>query len=238
MQGYLRRIIPFSSVDGPGNRTVVFLQGCNFHCLYCHNPETQPLGDSSCTLTGVTRRDHLEIVAEVLKYRDFIQGVTISGGECTVQRAFLLALCKEFKQGKVEVFIDTNGHLALAEFAELCPYVDKFMFDIKSMDESEHQALTGQSPNLLLQNLRYAIAQQKLYEIRTVVVKNLLQSEYTVSAASRIISVDPNIRYKLIKFRPRGVQGSYTSMQTPSAPYMAELRALALALGVRDCVIV
>jgi len=238
MKGYCRSIIPFSSVDGPGNRTAVFLQGCNFHCSYCHNPETQPLAGSGEALAGVMERDHQELVAEILKYRDFTRGVTVSGGECTVQLPFLLALCEELKSREINVFVDTNGHLAPDDFQRLGRHVDAFMLDVKSMDEDEHMMLTGQSNRLVLQNLCYAIANKKLYEIRTVVVPDLLRNSDTVALASRLISVDHSIRYKLIKFRPRGVQEVLPTMSTPSEEYMAELCALASSCGVKVCVTV
>jgi len=238
MKGYCRSIIPFSSVDGPGNRTAVFLQGCNFHCFYCHNPETQPLAGSGEGLAGVVEKEHQDLVAEILKYRDFTRGVTVSGGECTVQLPFLLALCEELKSKEINVFVDTNGHLAPEDFQQLSRHVDAFMLDIKSMDENEHLILTGQSNRLVLQNLCYAIANKKLYEIRTVVVPDLLRNSDTVARASRLISVDPGIRYKLIKFRPRGVQEILPTMSTPSEEYMAGLCALARSYGVKVCVTV
>ena len=238
MQGYCRKIIPFSSVDGPGNRTVIFLQGCNFHCFYCHNPETQPLGDGGQPDADVVSRDHMELLAQVLLYRDFIRGVTLSGGECTVQLPFLMALCQELQNNKIEVFIDTNGHLAHEDFRRLCQYVDACMFDIKAMDEAVHLQLTGQSNSLVLQNLRYAIEHKKIYEIRTVIVPDLLPNSHTVIEASRLISRDPSIRYKLIKFRPRGVQALLPTMHMPSDDFMVELCTLAKSCGVATCLTV
>lgn len=238
MLGYVRRIVPFSSVDGPGNRTAVFMQGCNFRCFYCHNPETQQVGDGSIPLEGVMAMDHREVVTAVLKYRDFTQGVTLSGGECTVQLDFLLALCKDLQASNIEVFVDTNGHLAPRDFRQLCPYVDKFIFDVKATRIAEHTALTGHSPELVLENLAWAIAGKQLYEVRTVVVPDVLPNRVTVADTSRLISVDAAIRYKLIKFRARGVGPRFGALRTPDDQYMAGLQALALSLGVAKCIIV
>ncbi|MBT9136548.1 MAG: putative glycyl-radical enzyme activating enzyme YjjW [Firmicutes bacterium] len=235
MQGYVQKIIPFSAVDGPGNRTAVFLQGCNFTCAYCHNPETQMLYDSSLPGDGVRAIDHRDLGLEVLRYRDFIQGVTISGGECTLQYEFLLELSRYLQSFGIEVFVDTNAHLAPAAFQLLGRHVDKFIIDVKASDEGEHMALTGVGNNLVLANLRYALAEKLVYEIRTVIVPDVLNNEQTVAAISRLISADQQVRYKLIRFRPQGVIGAYARLPGPTDEYMAALQRLALAFGVKTC---
>ena len=138
MNGYLNKIIPFSSVDGPGNRTAIFLQGCNFDCVYCHNPETInhcincSFCVSSCPVEALsvnreerrvlfnpalcvecdacTKKCHRnstpkykvqsadDIMKEIENYRPFIQGITVSGGECTLQAPFLTELFTKAKK--------------------------------------------------------------------------------------------------------------------------------------------
>src|SRR6185369_7624176 len=83
-RGLVSDVIRFSGVDGPGNRFVVFLQGCDFDCLACHNPQTIP------TVSRAARwRSLPELVAEVRETAPFLSGVTVSGGEATRQPAFL-----------------------------------------------------------------------------------------------------------------------------------------------------
>ncbi|MBS3937034.1 MAG: radical SAM protein [Peptococcaceae bacterium] len=235
MQGFVHKIIPFSAVDGPGNRTAVFLQGCNFACAYCHNPETQAPYDSSMFSAGVRAMDHRELGLEILKYRDFIQGVTISGGECTLQYEFLLELARYLQSFGIEVFVDTNAHLAPAAFQLLGRHVDKFIIDVKASDEGEHMALTGVGNNLVLANLRYALAEKLVYEIRTVIVPDVLNNEQTVATISRLISADQQVRYKLIRFRPQGVIGAYAHLPVPTDAYMTALQRLAQEYGVTQC---
>ena len=79
----VRKIIPQSTVDGPGNRTAVFLQGCNIRCAYCHNPETQAIHDAEAREMSVE-----EVMAEVRKGIPFIRGITVSGGECMLHPDF------------------------------------------------------------------------------------------------------------------------------------------------------
>ncbi len=131
--------------------------------------------------------------------------------------------------------MDTNAHLAPAAFQLLGRHVDKFIIDVKASDEGEHMALTGVGNNLVLANLRYALAEKLVYEIRTVIVPDVLNNEQTVAAISRLISADQQVRYKLIRFRPQGVIGAYARLPGPTDEYMAALQRLALAFGVKTC---
>lgn len=237
MKGYVRNIIPFSSVDGPGNRTVLFLQGCNLDCLYCHNPETIEFATVDKLIEGVELVDHIEIVDRLIKYSGFTKGVTISGGECTSQYKFLIEICKELKNRGLEVYLDTNGLLKHEKFVTLCEYVDKFMFDIKSFDENEHIMLTGSSNKAILENLRYALDIDKVFEVRTVIVPKVLNNFRNVVKVSKMIS-GHNVRYKIIKFRNKGVRDCLKGVKSPSDDYMSELRRVATSYGVKDILIV
>lgn len=239
MKGYLRKIIPFSSVDGPGNRTAIFLQGCNFNCLYCHNPETIEIASLSKTIKDVQLIDSSELVEKALEYKDFIKGITISGGECTVQIEFLLEVCKKLKDKNIEVYIDTNGHLPLKHFMELTKYVDMFMFDIKSWNNDEHIGLTGLGNEKVIENFKYAMGEGKVFEVRTVIVPEILNNHQTVLEVSRLASSFVHkIRYKLIKFRNKGVQGKLKGINSPSDDYMSQLKDVALENGIQDVIIV
>jgi len=236
MKGYLRKIIEFSSVDGDGNRTVIFLQGCNFNCLYCHNPETIYIVKDSKP-KNVEFIDSKEIVKRALKYRDFIKGVTISGGECTVQFEFLLEIIKKFKLNDIEVYLDTNGSFSFKEYNILKKYVDKFMFDLKSFDLDEHIMLTGMDNSNVIKNLKMALRDDKVYEVRTVIVPKLLNNYRNVYKTSKLIS-DYKVRYKLIKYRENGVRKRYRNYMTPSSEYMDELAKVVLANCNADVIVV
>lgn len=237
MKGYIRNIIPFSSVDGPGNRTVLFLQGCNLNCLYCHNPETIEFASEVKAIDGVEFIDHIEVVERMIKYKGFTKGFTISGGECTSQYEFLCEICKELKNRGVEVYLDTNGLLPHEKFVRLCGVVDKFMFDVKSYDEVEHIMLTGSSNKIILQNLQYALDMDKVFEVRTVVVPVVLNNYRNIVKVSKIIS-GYDVRYKIIKFRNKGVREKLKDVKSPSTDYMEELKRVAISHGVKDILIV
>lgn len=233
-KGLVRRILPFSSVDGPGNRTIIFLQGCNFNCHYCHNPETIALkGDEATDMSAV------EIIEEIKKYSSFIEGITISGGECTLQSNFLIELIKEIKKLNLTTFIDTNGSVDLSKKEELVSLMDMAMLDIKAFSGEEHKKLTGMGNEMVLKNANYLGRLGKLYEVRTVIVPDLLDNELNVKEISRLISeIDNNIRYKLIKYRQHGARGELLKAPQPSDKYMEKLSEIAKANGLRNVIIV
>ena len=273
----INRIIPFSSVDGPGNRTAIFFQGCNFNCLYCHNPETINRCNNcgNCVDSCPTKALALEneklywdknicincdqclkacrrnsspkaldisvgaVIKEIEKRNSFISGVTASGGECTLQHEFLVELFKRVKNLGLTTFIDTNGFIPLYEHPDLLEVMDMAMVDVKAYDSEEHKALTGMDNNMVLENVKFLAKMNKLYEIRTVIVPELLNNYYTVDMTSRFLaSLNPNIRYKLIKYRQIGVREGFIDSYTPCHEYMEDLQELALNNGCKNVILV
>lgn len=276
-EALVNRILPFSSVDGPGNRTVIFFQGCNFNCLYCHNPETInrctdcglclsicPAGalgningrvvwDSvsciSCDACLKACRSKSspkavlmtvkDVMNTVEKVKPFISGITVSGGECTLQKEFLVELFEEVHKLGLTAFVDTNGSMDFSEEPKLSAVMDMAMLDIKSFNEEEHRMLTGMSNATVLKNAEYLAKQHKLYEIRTVIVPGILDNRRNVTEVSRLIAgLDENIRYKLIKFRPVGVSESMKSVEIPSDELMEALRNIAEENGCKNILVV
>lgn len=275
--GIVNKIIPFSSVDGPGNRTAVFLQGCNFNCLYCHNPETIGLclhcgsclpycktgalglvdgrvqyDPDPCVLCDqcfthcphgssprVREMTVEQVMTRVKRQIPFIRGITVSGGECTRQRDFLLELLTAAKAEGLHTLLDSNGSYRFREDPELMAVTDGVMLDVKAWDEQEHLALTGQSNRPVLENLRWLAGEGKLTEVRTVVVPELFDSRETVEQVSAVLRDTGSLetRYKIIRFRPDGVRQQYRDLKSPSADQLEALRALADAYGLEDTVI-
>lgn len=244
MKGIVTRILPFSSVDGPGNRSVVFLQGCNFDCLFCHNPETipllkAPLAQEKKDKDHVREMDVAQVIDQLDKVRAFTSGVTISGGECTVQFDFLLDLVKGLKDKGYEVFIDTNGNVSKEKFIRLMAYVDQFMIDLKSIHEEEHRALTGATNKRVLESMELAAQAGKLFEIRTVVIPDVLDNMRTVVGGAKFIAEhNPDIRYKIIKYRQHGVRPDMLESRSPTDEEMKALYEVAKNIGCRNIVII
>lgn len=178
-----------------------------------------------------------QVMAEVKKALPFIQGITVSGGECTLQEPFLIPLFRQVKQWGKTAFCDTNGQKDFRRMPELTELMDKAMLDVKAWDEETHIRLTGMSNRTVLDNLEYLGSLGKLYEVRTVVVPDFLPNEETVDQVSRIIRAFPGCRYKIIKFRIFGVRGELENHPSPTDEYMASLEAIARGNGVRDVIL-
>jgi pyruvate formate lyase activating enzyme len=235
IKGVINKILPFSSVDGPGNRTGIFMQGCNFNCAYCHNPETIEIGHSKLTLSMTVE----EVIKEIVKTKAFISGITVSGGECTLQHEFLTALFREVKKMDLSTFVDTNGSVPFYELPELVEVMDMAMVDVKAFDSEEHKNLTSRDNDNVLKNVRYLAEINKLYEVRTVIVPGILDNYKTVDMTSKLIaSLNPEIRYKLIKYRAMGVRTSMIKSYTPGEKMMKELMDLAEGNGCRNVILV
>ena len=238
-KGYVRKIIKFSSIDGPGNRTVIFLQGCNFNCSFCHNPETIKIySDLNSENSEVKLMTIYEIVNSIDEYRDFIEGVTISGGECTIQFDFLLALVMELKKRKYQVMIDTNGSLEISKFQQILHYIDKIIFDFKVYGEKEHKRITGKSNRKIKRNIKIAGFNKQIYEIRTIIISDLIDNEENVKKISRFIAqIDKSIQLKLITYRQLGVREELLKSKSPTKKEMTRLKAVAKAQGLDNVII-
>lgn len=276
MRAPVNRIVPFSSVDGPGNRTAVFLQGCNFNCRYCHNPETIrvcthcgacvsvcPVGalriedgevrydwakckmcdacihvcpHSSCP--RIRNLSDEECMHEIEKQIPFIRGVTVSGGECTLHRDFLVALSRRVRAHGLGFLLDSNGNYDFSADGELLNAVDGVMLDVKAWDAENHLRLTGADNALVKRNLDFLATAGKLEEVRTVVAPDWMNPEETVEAVSRrLVSLGAaNTRYKIIRYRPMGVRSEYRDQSVPTKERLNALAERANALGIANTV--
>ena len=177
MKGRIHSIETFGTVDGPGIRYVIFVQGCNFRCAYCHNPDTW-LCDAG-TLMSVD-----EIVEDVLKYKRYIDGVTISGGEPLLQIEFVTELFRRIKESGLNTCIDTSGSTfdkdnkeVVDKFDELLKYCDLVMLDIKHIEDNKHIWLTGKTNKNVLEFATYLSDIGKDAWLRYVLVPTFNEDE-------------------------------------------------------------
>ena len=138
MTGSIDSIETLGLVDGPGIRTVVFLNGCKLRCKYCHNPETWTLKKPNYTSD--------ELVKKLLKNKPYFKrnngGVTFSGGEPLLQIDFLIETVKKLKKENIHVTLDTAG-CGIGKYKEILNLVDLIIFDIKYASEQGYENLTG-----------------------------------------------------------------------------------------------
>jgi len=141
MKGRIHSFESMGLLDGPGIRTIVFMQGCNLRCLYCHNPDTW-------AFKGGTEYTPEEIVDKVAKFKAYFEksggGVTFSGGEPLLQKEFLIEVLKLCKERGIHTAIDTAG-VGNGDYEEILKYVDLVLLDIKHYDEEKYQYIVGRN---------------------------------------------------------------------------------------------
>ena len=176
MLGYVHSIETFGTVDGPGIRYVVFVQGCPMRCKYCHNPDTW-------TPNTGKQRSTEELLEDYDKYKPFLGnggGLTVTGGEPFMQIDFLTELFEGAKKKGIHTCLDTSGIIfnennpeLMKKFDRLVAVTDLVMLDIKHIDPIKHKELTSQPNDQILAFARYLADKGVMIWIRHVVVPGI-----------------------------------------------------------------
>lgn len=141
MIGRIHSLESFGTVDGPGIRFVIFMQGCTLKCKYCHNRDTWPIKAGTETTID-------ELIKKIVNYKTYMDnssgGVTVSGGEPLLQAEFVTELFKKLKSLGIHTCLDTAGSIPInPQIKELLKYTDLVLLDIKHIDEKKCIDLTG-----------------------------------------------------------------------------------------------
>lgn len=195
LSAHIHSLESFGTVDGPGIRFVVFLQGCPMRCLYCHNPDTwqlrpSPLDSPSSSVpreaNGAGLWTPSQLLEEVLKYRNFIRtgGVTCSGGEPLMQAKFVEEFFRLCKAEGLHTCLDTSGVYFNDQVKQTLEQCDLVMLDIKTLDDELHPRLTGHSRRHNQELLDYLEQTGKPFWIRHVVVPGLNDDEAHLMAVA------------------------------------------------------
>jgi len=153
--------------DGPGIRLVVFLQGCNFRCLYCANPDTiDAKGESKETAP----EDILKMAISQKPFFGKKGGITFSGGEPTFQAKALIPLFRMLKEAGIHICVDTNGGIWNEDVKELLSLADLVLLDIKEFNDARHKILTERSNTQTLKTAAWLKENQKPFWLRYVLV--------------------------------------------------------------------
>lgn len=153
---YIFKIQRYSIHDGPGIRTTLFFQGCPLACHWCHNPESQAMGQVSYVKTIGELVESLvrEIEQDRIFYDESGGGVTFSGGEPLAQPKLLLPLLAACREQEIHTCLDTSGYANFNIFKAAANLADLVFFDIKIMADHDHQAFTGKPVGQILENLK------------------------------------------------------------------------------------
>jgi pyruvate formate lyase activating enzyme len=192
------------TVDGPGIRYIVFMQGCLMRCKYCHNRDTWDLdGGREVTVP--------ELMADLKSYRHFISasggGVTASGGEAMLQAAFVKELFKACQAEGIHTCLDTNGFVRVYndDVHELIDVSDLVMLDIKQMDDAKHIDLTKVSNKRTLQFAQYLADRNQPVWLRYVVVGGITDDIESAHALGNFIKDMKNIeKVELLPYHELG----------------------------------
>ena len=195
MTGYIHSKESFGTVDGPGIRYVLFMQGCPMRCLYCHNPDTWEL-------KGGTPIRADEVIDEFQKNRPFYRdgGITVTGGEPLLQIDFLIELFRLAKKNEIHTCIDTSGvtYTESGEYSEkldeLMKYTDLVMLDIKHIDPEHHKAMTAHSNERILAFAKYLEEKKIPLWIRHVVVEGYTDDPEYLLELGKFIGRLKNLR--------------------------------------------
>ena len=276
--GLVSKILTFSCVDGPGNRLVIFLQGCNYDCITCHNPHTinhcDHCGDcvepcpagaltfddspskkviwnkSLCTQCDkcidvcpsksnpkITTYSVERLIEFTKKHAQFLSGVTISGGEATLQLPFIIEFFKAIKSdnalGHLTCFIDSNGSLSEQGWNKVLPYLDGTMIDLKAWQNDTHLWLVGRENHRVLRSINLLAQHDKLHEVRLLHIPNKTDLLCEIDAVSGYLKTLPeHINIRLNAFQHHGVVGEALNWDKCSKVQMEEFeRSLVQRLG-------
>ncbi|MUL01646.1 YjjW family glycine radical enzyme activase [Aliivibrio fischeri] len=266
--GMVSKVLTFSCVDGPGNRLVIFLQGCNYDCITCHNPHTinhcDHCGDcvAHCPTNALTFDDSpnqkviwneslctqcdkcidicpsksnpkitLYSVKQLLeltkKHAPFLSGVTVSGGEATLQLPFIIEYFKAIKGTDslrhLTCFIDSNGSLSEQGWNKVLPYLDGTMIDLKAWQNDTHLWLVGRDNHRVLHTINLLAQHNKLHEVRLLYIPNKTDLLTEIDAVSEYLKTLPkHIQIRLNAFQHHGVIGEALTWEKCSKTQMEE----------------
>ena len=190
IMGRINSCQSFGTVDGPGIRYIVFMQGCPLSCPYCHNPETQNRnGGFEITATAL-----LEKILPFSHYFGKDGGVTISGGEPLLQPEFLCELLTLLKENKIHSAIDTAGCLLNDEIKKALTLCDLVLLDIKMSDETKYIKHIGIEMSSVISFLEYSELIKKPVWIRYVAIPGINDSNDDIIKLKAIIK-----KYKCIE---------------------------------------
>lgn len=191
MEGKIHSTESFGTVDGPGIRFVVFMQGCPLRCKYCHNRDTWDVN------AGTTISSH-ELIKKILRDKPYFSssggGVTVSGGEPLLQAEFVTELFKELKSIGIHTCLDTSGNLPItSQIKELLQYTDLVLLDIKHINSEKCQELTGLTNDHELSFAKYLSSHNIPIWIRQVLVPGYTDDRFDLKRLKEFIDSLPNV---------------------------------------------
>lgn len=229
----IHSIESFGTVDGPGIRFVIFMQGCLLKCKYCHNRDTWDVNEG----TIISLNDMLN---KIERYKSYILpsggGVTVTGGEPLLQTKFLINLFKELKNRKIPTAIDTSGMFDITEdIKELIKFTDLVLLDIKHINDEKCKELVGFSNKKELNFARYLSDNNIPVWIRQVIIpgitddkNDLLELKNFISSLKNVKKVELMPYHELGKFKWKnlGLKYELEGVPTATSEYISRVKKI------------
>lgn len=234
--GRLHSIESFAAADGPGVRSIVFLNGCNLRCRYCHNPDTWAKKEFQLMSAD-------EVLDKIERFRSYwgdAGGLTVSGGEPLLQLDFLTDLFEKARARNINTCLDTAAEpfardaTWLPRFTRLMAATDLVLLDIKHIDSAAHEKLTGRGNENILDCARYLDEIGKPVWIRYVLVPGINSSDEIVDRTAvflrslkNVARVDvlPYHTLGIFKWKALGIPYGLDGIKPPSPELTAHVRA-------------
>ena len=183
IEGKINSIQSLGTVDGPGIRFVVFMQGCNLRCGYCHNPDTW----NTTSGTKITTDELLEKAVRFKSYFGAEGGVTVSGGEPLLQAEFVTEFFRKCHENGINTCLDTSGSLFDDKIKELLKHTDRVLLDIKFTNDEDYRNYIGCELSAPLLFLDYLEENNIPTTIRQVIVTNLNDNKENINKLNDIL---------------------------------------------------
>jgi pyruvate formate-lyase 1-activating enzyme len=236
--GRIHSLESFGTVDGPGIRFVVFMQGCPLRCQFCHNPDTWEVNKGS----EFTPK---QLFDEIIKYKSYMEfsggGVTFTGGEPLLQADFVLEVCKLLKREGISVAIDTSGYVWNDQVKTLLEYTDIMLLDIKNYNPFVYEEITGVSLAPTLKMLDYLKEKNINTWIRYVLVPGLSDNLDYIQKLADHLSYFPNVsKIELLgfhkmgefKWKELGLEYRLADTKEPTKELLNEVKAIFESSGI------
>ncbi|CEO14177.1 pyruvate formate-lyase activating enzyme [[Clostridium] sordellii] len=203
IKGRVHSIETFGTVDGPGIRFILFMQGCPLRCKYCHNRDTWDV-------KGGTEYTVDEIITEINKYSSYMKfsggGLTVSGGEATLQPEFLKELFKKAKENNIHTCLDTSGFVDIDTIDPILDYTDLVLLDLKHMVPDKCKDLVGVSIEKTLKLAKHLSDRNIPVWIRHVLVPGVTDDRENLELMGKFISTLNTVdRVEILPYHTLGV---------------------------------
>ena len=207
-KGYIHSIESFGSVDGPGIRFLIFLQGCPMRCQFCHNPDSWAMSKQQ----EMTADELLDKAERFRSYWGDKGGITVSGGEALLQLDFLIELFTKAHERGINTCLDTSAQPFrrhgewFDKFEALMQVTDTILLDIKHIRDDEHRKLTRCSNQNILDCARYLSDIRKPVWIRHVLVPGITDKDEYLHELADFLSTLQNIeRIDVLPYHTLGI---------------------------------